>query len=167
MCTLLTNYKLGLYFISVNLFEGISVGLETDFHHLERIDDNSLSQAWAEPCNRQRLGRRWTWFSTENVDIVFGSGEKQNRQNDEDNKDVKATRSQCRVVLSFSESSSWSVFVLCKTHICFCHSRHCCCLMNASKSRRHLCLLSLDTMWQRGQRKVKERKKLQQKMQIW
>ena len=45
MSTLQTLYKLRPYFISINLFEGISVGLETDFHHLKRIDDKSLSQA--------------------------------------------------------------------------------------------------------------------------
>lgn len=33
-----TFYTLGQYFVSVNLFERISVGLKTDFHHLEWID---------------------------------------------------------------------------------------------------------------------------------
>lgn len=49
-----------LFFFSINLFEGVSVGLETDFHHLERVDDNRLSQARAEPRYRQRLEGRWT-----------------------------------------------------------------------------------------------------------
>lgn len=38
-----------------NLFEGISVGLQADFHHLERVDDNGFSQACAQTCDRQRL----------------------------------------------------------------------------------------------------------------
>lgn len=38
-----------------NLFEGISVGLQADFHHLERVDDNSFSQACSQTCDRQRL----------------------------------------------------------------------------------------------------------------
>lgn len=59
-CTLPTCYKLRQYFISINLCEGISVGLETDFYHFERIDDNGLSQASAKPCYRQRLEGRWT-----------------------------------------------------------------------------------------------------------
>lgn len=38
-----------------HLFEGVPVGLQADFHHLERVDDNSLSQACAQTCDRQRL----------------------------------------------------------------------------------------------------------------
>lgn len=78
MCTLPRLYKLKLYFISINLFEGISVCLETDFHHFERIDDNSLSQAGAKPCYRQCLEERWTWFSRENMNTW--AKREQNRQ---------------------------------------------------------------------------------------
>lgn len=43
-----------------NLGEGVSVGLQADFHHFERIDDNGLRQACAEPRHGQRLEGRWT-----------------------------------------------------------------------------------------------------------
>lgn len=45
-----------------NLFEGISVGLQADFHHLERVDDNSFSQACAQTCDRQRLQEKGHGF---------------------------------------------------------------------------------------------------------
>lgn len=38
-----------------NLLEGISVGLQADFHHLEWIDNNRLGQACAKSCCRQCL----------------------------------------------------------------------------------------------------------------
>lgn len=41
--------------ICIHLFEGVSVGLETDFHHFKWIDDNCFSQACAEPGYRERL----------------------------------------------------------------------------------------------------------------
>lgn len=92
MSTLQTLYKLRQYFISINLFEGISVGLETDFHHFERIDDNSLSQACAEPCCRQRLEGRWTWFRSENAEILFRK--RQSRTDGENEWDFQSVRLQ-------------------------------------------------------------------------
>lgn len=69
-----TFYKLNAYFVPLYLFEGISVGLQTDFHHFEWIDNNSLSQAWAEACCRQCLEGRWTWFKPKDKRIIFGYG---------------------------------------------------------------------------------------------
>lgn len=47
-----------------DLFEGVSVGLQADFHHLERVDDNSFSQACAQTCDRQRLQEEGRGFRT-------------------------------------------------------------------------------------------------------
>lgn len=44
--------------VSGHLFERISVGLETDFDHFERVHNNGLSQAWAKTGCRQRLGEQ-------------------------------------------------------------------------------------------------------------
>lgn len=49
----------------INLLESVPVGLQADFHHLERIDDDRLGQARAEPGCRQRLEARGTSLSRE------------------------------------------------------------------------------------------------------
>lgn len=54
-----------------HLFEGISVGLQADFHHLERVHDNSFRQASAEAGHGERLHRRWKGLKGQSVKIKF------------------------------------------------------------------------------------------------
>lgn len=61
-------------FACKHLFEGISVGLQADFHHLERVHDNSFRQASAEAGHGQRLQGRPTGFRGQTVEMTFVCG---------------------------------------------------------------------------------------------
>lgn len=50
-----------------HLVEGISVGLQADFHHLERVHDDSFRQASAQAGHRERLQGRQTGCGGQSV----------------------------------------------------------------------------------------------------
>lgn len=62
------------FFARKHLFEGIPVGLQADFDHLERVHDNRFCQARAEAGHGQRLqggrGRR-VGFRGQTVEMAF------------------------------------------------------------------------------------------------